>query len=589
MMDALKAFWICVVFFLIFFGLPSRLFPRRPNTAIVVRIAGNFTRMVLLVTATVFLLASIKALTTITMIMFVVGALTAAWLRKHEWRMGNATQAVQAGALRFMRKAEGWSFGMYLMPRLRKRGITITIPRMFQIHNWFDLFESQGVLAAVFLAVVLMSTLLLWQNAWYELRFDQADQYAALLRGRELVLNLRAIGLPFIFPAMASTTSLIGATDLMQVTRYIFPLIEIFLVLTAGLAIRASTRSGVAAIATMYCLGAAAFPPIRKVIPVADTVFQKLVALFDYSPATTRPGAEFQLGLIFMLLAIVFLVDWQRNPQWDSLVNVGCCLALVAIASQFLAVVLIVALAAVLMTRPLAALMVFSLVCYGLAAYAALSGTLLLPNEVFKLLPLAGAIGVGCVIGWVREALSVVAGKHAEGVVFLGFLFLAVVWLRPHAFEPQFLEYEITARETQAIVNNFPRQKWAVVAPVEQLPETFGYGGYEDLATFIAEYQDRISNPDFKFPDAPDYLLVYVEKRPFQMFAKEPSSVSFLTLTDETFRNYRSPAGRASLETAALQFCETYKRSHSGATILFENDDLRIYEFQPPPKPAGKA
>jgi len=585
MLDALKACWICVVFLLIYFGIPSRLFPRRPNTAIVVRIVGNWTRMVLLVTVAVFLLACIKALTTITIIIFVLAALAAAWLRKHEWRIGNVTQAVQASALRFMRRAEGWSFGMYLMPRLRRRGISITLPRMFRFDQWLDVFESQGVLAAVFLVVVLMSSLLFLQSPWYQLRFDQAEQYSALLRGRELVLNLRAIGLPFVFPAIATTTSLISATDLMQVIRYLFPLIELFLVLTAGLTIRACTRSGVAAIATMYCLGAAAFPPTRTVIPVAESLFQKLMGLFDYTPALTRPSGEFQLGLIFALLALVFLVDWQRNPQWDSLVNVGCCLALVGIVSQFLLIVLIVALAAVLMLRPMAGLMVFVLVCYGLAALAALSGGPLVPNEVYSLLPVAGAIGVGCVIGWVREALSVAVGKHAEGVVFLGFLFLAIVWLRPHGFVPQYLEYEVTARQTQAIINEFPRQKWVVIAPVEQLPETFGFGGYEDLAGFIAEYQDRISNPDFRFPNAPDHMFVYVEKRPFQMFAKEPASVSFGTLTDETFRNYRSPAGRASLETAALQFCEEYKRSHSGASILFENDDLRIYHIQPQPKP----
>ena len=588
MMDVLKACWILFVFFLIFFGIPSRLFSKRPNTAVVIRIAGNFARMTLGVVIAVFLAANIKALTAITMLLLLAGALLTAWLRKHNWHTGNLMLSVQTAALRFVRKAESWSFGMYLMPRVKGKGWSITLPRIFTVGHWFEVFENQGVLAIVFLSIVLMSGLLLSQNALHQVRFSQADEYGALLRGRELLLNLRAIGLPFVFPAISVVTSLIGATDLMQVTRFLFPLIELLLVLTAGLAIRACTRSGVAAIATMYCLGAAAFPPARDVTPVAETALEKFMTLFNYSPALTRPGPELQVGLIFALLVFVFLADWQRNPQWGSLIDVGCCLALVGIASQFLLILVIVVAAVLLMTRPLPALLSFTLVCYGLATFAVFYNGPLLPNELFSFLPLAAAIGVGCVIEWVRSALSVAAGKHAEGIVFVAFLFLAVVWLRPHGFTPQFLEYDVTARQTRSIIDHFPRQKWVVVAPVEQLPETFGFGGYEDLAAFVAEYSEQVSNPDFRFPHAPDNMFVYVEKRPFQMFEHEPASVSFGTLTDATFRNYRSPAGRASLETAALEFCESYRQAHSNMSVYFEGDRLRIYRIQAEPEPAPK-
>ena len=585
MLDVLKACWILFVFLLIFFGLASRLFAKRPNTAIIIRIAGNFARMTLCVTAAVFAVANIKALTAITMLLLLAGALTAAWMRKHNWKTSNLVQDMQSGALRFIRKAESWSFGAYLVPRMKK-GVTITLPRIFTVHHWLDFFENQGVLAVVFLAIVLMSSILFSRNALHGLRFDHPEEYSNLLRGRELVLNLRAIGLPFVFPAMAATTSLIGATDLMQVTRFLFPVIEIFLVLAAGLAIRACTRSGVAAIATMYCLGAAAFPPLREAVPGAQTALDKLLGIFDYTPVATRPGPELLLGLIFMLLALVFLADWQRNPDTQSLVDVGCCLVLVGIVSQFLLILLVAAAAALLVMRPLPALMIFSVLCYALATVAIFSnGPSIVPYEIFRFLPLAAAIAMGCAIEWIRAALSVAAGKHAEGIVFIGFLVLVVVWLRPHGFAPQFLEYEISARQTQAIIDQFPRQKWAVVAPVEQLPETFGFGGYEDLAAFIAEFDDNVSNPNFRFPHAPDHLFVYVEKRPYQMFAHEPTSVSFETLTDTTFRNYRSPAGRASLETAALRFCETYRLAHSNMSVYFENDDLRIYRIQAEAEP----
>jgi hypothetical protein len=54
-------------------------------------------------------------------------------------------------------------------------------------------------------------------------------------------------------------------------------------------------------------------------------------------------------------------------------------------------------------------------------------------------------------------------------------------------------------------------------------------------------------------------LFIYVEKVPFQIFAHEPSFVSFSVFTDITYRNCRSPAGRASLESAAMQLCENYR------------------------------
>ena len=115
--------------------------------------------------------------------------------------------------------------------------------------------------------------------------------------------------------------------------------------------------------------------------------------------------------------------------------------------------------------------------------------------------------------------------------------------------------------------------------------ETFGFGGYEDLAGFVQKYQHQVNDPDFEFKDAPEDYLIYVEKVPFQMFATEPAMLSFATLTDSTYRNYRSPAGRASLESDAMQLCESYRASHSNAAIYYEDDQLRIYRIHTPPKP----
>jgi len=121
-----------------------------------------------------------------------------------------------------------------------------------------------------------------------------------------------------------------------------------------------------------------------------------------------------------------------------------------------------------------------------------------------------------------------------------------------------------------------------VAAPLEQLSETAGLGGYEDLAGFVERYRNQDLGPGSRFQDAREDLFIYVEKRPFQIFSREPESVSFSVLTDSTYRNYRSPGGRASLEAAALQLCESYRQYHLNADVFFENEDLRIYHIHQP-------
>jgi hypothetical protein len=73
-------------------------------------------------------------------------------------------------------------------------------------------------------------------------------------------------------------------------------------------------------------------------------------------------------------------------------------------------------------------------------------------------------------------------------------------------------------------------------------------------------------------------LFVFVEKHPFQYFASEPKVVSFSILTDPTYRNYRSPAGRSSLEMATMRLCERYAEVHP-SRIFYEDQDLKIYQF----------
>src|SRR6266705_806508 len=227
----------------------------------------------------------------------------------------------------------------------------------------------------------------------------------------------------------------------------------------------------------------------------------------------------------------------------------------------------------------MAGLFALVMLCYGLAACATLSTGITVPDEISTILPVAAAVLLGCVLALMEAALVANAGRKAETALLVVCLSVAVIWLRPQRLPGRCLEYETAARATQEIAYRFPRQTWVVAAPVEQLAETFGLGGHEDLAGFVEKYRSQVSSPEFRFQDAREDLFIYVEKKPFQIFPREPETVSFSVLADPTYRNYRSPGGRASLEAAAQQLCESYRQYHSNIDVFFENEVLRIYHI----------
>ena len=577
--DLLRSVWILAIFLGTFVWVPWRLFPARRNSAVVMSVAGDLARMVLGMTAVAYLLAALRVFNAITVVILLGGALAVEWAWRRSSDHGGFLPGLQTFALGMLRKFEARQFGLYFAPRTRRR--VATSPVTFRLHRWSRVVKDQGLLLACLLAVLVTATVLRSEHAFRELRPDQPEQYTALLHARALILNLHPGGRPLVSSALIATTSLLSAQDPMQVARFLSPVVGVLLVVAAGLLIYVHAGMGVAVVAAMYCLGA--FFPAAKADPaVATGAMEKLLGLFGPGLTILRSSMEFELGLLFLMLALALLGDWYSNLRgWGSLLDLFCCLLLVGMVSNFLLLVLMVA-AAVLLLHRTAGLIAFAALCYGLAAGA----TLLAPgsavqNEALMVLPVAAAIAVGCLFSVVETPLVVHAGETGRLAPLIVLLGVAVIWARPHELSGQYLEYEAAARETAEIAHRFPRQQWAVAAPVEQLPETHGLGAYDDLAEFVQEYEPVASDPRFRFKDMPANLFVYVEKKPFQIFTHEPASVSFSVLADVTYSHYRSPGGRASLEVAALRLCENYRQSHPGVDIFFENDDLRIYHIKP--------
>lgn len=577
LMDALKAGWILITFLLVFLWFPARLLPARVHRATFLGIAGNWARMSLLTVTAIFILSKLRILTAITVGFLLAIGFVIAWLQKHKWELSSLTDSFKGIILQVLRKLETHSVGLGLF-RLHPRSNANPLARR-GANGWSIVLHGNGFAMASILVVVTITGILRFANAWQELRLERVEQYAYLLHARELLLNLSQVGRPFVFPTLIATTSLLSAVDPMQVTRFLSPLMGILLVLALGLFLQACMRVSLAGIVAMYCLGAAAYPPVAEQIPVATSAIEKLGGLFALSsPATLRGGTEFDLGLVFVLLGLTFLAEWSRNPHRDLLVDAACCVLLAGLVSLFLLQLLAIT-AVILLLRPRLAPAVFVLLCYGLAAYALLSSGVGITDEIFPILPVAAAIAVGSLLAAIAITFRLDLRKNAQSALLVACLFLAMVWFTPHRLMSQPLEYEAAARQTQEIAHKFSPQKWVVVAPVEQLPETLGFGGYEDLATFVEKYQTKVSTPEFHFPGIPQDLFIYVETRPFQMFSQEPLAVSFAVLTDATYRNYRSPAGRASLEYDAWRLCENYRQYHSDMSVHFHDDHLLIYRI----------
>jgi hypothetical protein len=577
-LDALKAGWILITFFLVFFWFPAQLFSGRANPTTFLGIAGNLARMLLLAVTAIFVLSKLHVLTAITVgFLFAVGFVIA-WLQKRDWKLGTLTDSLRGTILRVLRKLETDSLGLGFFRHLL-RSISTPLVSWWRASGWSIVFKEKGLTVAFLLAVATIVCVLRFANAWHELRLQQVEQYTYLLRARELLLNLSQSGRPLVFPTLITTTSLLSAADAMQVTRFLAPLMGIFLVLALGLFLQACMRVSLASTAAMYCLGAAAFPPVGEQAPAATSAAQKLYGLYTLSsPATTQGGTEFEIGLVFVLLGLAFLGEWAWNPNRDLLVDLACCVLLTALVSLFLLQLLAIT-AMIVLLRPRLAPAVFVLFCYGLAGYALLSSGAGITNEIFPTLPVAAAIGAGWLLAAIAFIVSPDLGRKAQPIIIAACLLVAIAWLRPHRLMTQPLEYDAAARQTQGIAQKFSAQKWVVVAPVEQFPETLGFGGYEDLASFVEKYRTKVSTPEFRFPGIPQDLFIYVETRPFQLFSREPLTVPFAVLTDATYRSYRSPAGRASLESDAWRLCENYRQYHSDMEVYFKDERLLIYRI----------
>jgi hypothetical protein len=211
-LDLLKGFWILAVFLALFFWLPTHLFAARPTFPRVMRIAGNWARIVLGVTILVFLLSSLRVLGAVTAVLLLASAVAVGWFRQRAGVPLHLLAKLQAITIEILRQVESRSLGLFL-PARKHSPTAARQPFGLRLGSWMKAIEGRELLGACLVVVLATTVVLGTQHAVGELRFDQPEQYSALLRARELMLNIHPAGRPFVFPAIIAATSLLSSTD----------------------------------------------------------------------------------------------------------------------------------------------------------------------------------------------------------------------------------------------------------------------------------------------------------------------------------------------------------------------------------------
>jgi hypothetical protein len=136
-----------------------------------------------------------------------------------------------------------------------------------------------------------------------------------------------------------------------------------------------------------------------------------------------------------------------------------------------------------------------------------------------------------------------------------------------------YLEYDAAARITLEIGRRFEANDWTIVAPQIQRLKV-ARQRYLGLADFVRKYERQAGDRAFRFDHGTRHLFVFVEKKPLIGGTRGPAAEGSRPA------DYQMPNARVRLERAALDLCERYSRTHAGASVYYEDDDLRVYHFE---------
>jgi hypothetical protein len=590
--DLTTLLWLATVLIILFFWLPTKSCPKNPEISWSSWAVGCFARITLIMTTGVLALSALHLFRWVTLVFLYSGYLLGCWLHHHHWRIKKYAELMAKSFSFAIFDALDWDFSWSNLLRsvaiAAQNGMKTVTKKM----STLLIATPQEILLGVFFTGICSFSLLLrFEYPLQQLRFGHPDRYYSLLLTRQLLAGewpaIDHLNYLPIFSAWAAMLSLISAIDAMQVVRFLSPILGFILVLALGYCVQNLSKNSPAALVAMFTLGAYLFTGEWKIPPELPQWDQQWLSILtgnmNSSLIQQWAGAELEIGAIFLLLGLGRSSDLYQRTQIKTrkttLIDAVCCFLIMAIAQPILIGLALVGLWGLLGMQQ------FTLI-FVCITWLFLGGVAAFPGNQFDflrsfLLTLPVGISIFCSLLFllIVTALTYLFCQWSGIFCLILVWALAVNFLLPLPPQISYFEYESAARKTLELRSRFPVKDLMVIAPPEQLGQIYGGGWYGDLATFVDRYKHQVENPDFRFTVSVKHLFIFVEKLPFVTLKNENQAFPNEVLLDPSYRNYRSLAGRASLQFQAWQMCETYRRHHPETLIYYEDNDLIIYDY----------
>jgi hypothetical protein len=565
--DLLLTAWMTGVSGLLLLVAAPRIFALRDPDRLVrlVEAAGLLTLVTVLAVST---LADGRLLNWFTLVLVCAAAPLTRWLRAHGWSTERAVrETARRAAIQSARMFESESVASRLVDLSRSPGRAIRQRARRAMGRLGDPSLQSLLVVAVASGAAAVTVYLRYAPVLGDLRLGSPDAYGVLLQARQALHNQPPQLLTPVTAALAAALSLATSLNPLHVVRLMGPAIGVATVCAAAVLTYRLTRSVPAAAGVLWILGGCTFALTSATPAEIGPAW-----IFDRTLARQWTANDGTTALLFLLLGGIGLASWRRRrPALAS--GTAACLGVTALASPALLLLAIPA-GVAWRTPPAFRYFTLSAIWTAISLSAARAGA----SDLAFTLPVAVAFLAIAACTLVAHYLGRVVRANLQPAA-VGILVVLTLALIPQRAGALYLEHEITAFKTLEIASTFPRGRWMIVAPVEQLAQTYGRGWFEDPAAFVARNAGRAGDPAFAFDLAVDDLFVFVERRPFKTFRSEAADVPFATLRDPSYKHYRSLAGRASLQAQLDVLCKAYARSHANVSIYYEDANITIYRF----------
>lgn len=214
------------------------------------------------------------------------------------------------------------------------------------------------------------------------------------------------------------------------------------------------------------------------------------------------------------------------------------------------------------------------------------------------LLAILYALGVS-EIEKILPDFKIKALKIFKSVLFKGAILLicfSIIYFYPSTKYPyqNTMEYNAAAQNYLKIFYGFQPLDWTIIGPTEQFQEAYGRGYHVEILNLVKEHMpEEVSNPKFDFKIPTHDIFVYIEKKPLdskRYFTAEDAAKQLEPDKGNPFlQYYLNREQRTIIEAKAYNIVEAYRKSHTGVSIYYEDDNLRIYHIYHEVKIEGNA